>query len=285
MTCNSGFNIIKYISNAVTDVYEAGEARAAARTVAEKVFNISMVQAYGGTARPLNPEEEIQLEKIVRQLRTGKPIQYIIGTESFFGREFQVTPDVLIPRPETAELIPIIKEAAIGWKNPVLLDAGTGSGCLAVTLKLEIPKSTVFGIDISDAALKVARRNAFLAGADITFLKADLLNAETLPCMKLDILASNPPYVMEREREAMDERVICFEPPSALFVPDNDPLLFYRALASWGQHVLYSRGMLLVEINSTLGEETAALFKQSGYHDVRIKTDSFGKNRFVVCRK
>lgn len=285
MTFDSSFNIIKHISDAITGPYEAGEASAVARTIAEKAFHISMVQAYSGTARPLSAAEAGRMEAFVRRLRKGEPLQYILESESFYGREFHVTPDVLIPRPETEELIPLVGQVLSGVESPVLLDAGTGSGCLAVTLKLEMPSAKVYALDVSEAALNVARRNASRLNADVTFLHADLLKATTLPALELDALISNPPYVMERERQEMEARVEAFEPQQALFVPDEDPLLFYRALASWGQRVLRSGGFALMEINSALGRETATLFERSGYRNVEVRTDTFGKNRFVVCKK
>lgn len=285
MTTGSGFNIIKYISDAITGPYDAGEARAVARTIAEEAFHISMVQAYSGTAHPFSEAEQMQLQTFVDRLRRGEPLQYLLGTQNFCGHTFRVTPDVLIPRPETEELIPLTLQALSGCEAPTVLDAGTGSGCIALTLKLEMPAAKVWALDVSEAALSVARQNARQLRAGVSFVRADLLRPDTLPAVELDALVSNPPYVMESERQAMDARVEAFEPQQALFVPDDDPLLFYRALALWGQRVLRRGAFALMEINSALGNETAALFEAGGYRHVEVRKDSYGKNRFVVCQK
>ena len=216
-----------------------------------------------------------------QRLLTGEPIQYILGEAPFYGRSFRVTRDTLIPRNETEELVhKIIKE------NPKaglrVLDLGTGTGCIPITLALELKNSEVYGLDVSLQALEVARQNALQLGATVKFLEGDLLGV--IPNLDVfDVLVSNPPYVPVRDQGEMHANVLNFEPHLALFVPDEDPLLFYRAIGGWGQQLLKTGGKLYLEIYENLAEELVQLVQSLGYSQVQLHRDLNGKNRMVTC--
>jgi release factor glutamine methyltransferase len=216
-----------------------------------------------------------------QRLLTGEPIQYILGEAPFYGRSFRVTRDTLIPRNETEELVhKIIKE------NPKarlrVLDLGTGTGCIPITLALELNNPEVYGLDVSLQALEVARQNALQLGATVQFLEGDLLGV--IPNLDVfDVLVSNPPYVPVRDQGEMHANVLNFEPHLALFVPDEDPLLFYRAIGNWGQQLLKQGGKLYLEIYENLAEELVQLVQSLGYSEVQVHRDLKGKKRMVTC--
>ena len=257
----------------------------------------------------VEPEYEVDEDKKdllysdLKRLTAGEPIQYVIGKAEFFGLVFNVSPSVLIPRPETELLcreavkigkrmfrmrIPYGKNAA-----PVrVLDLCTGSGCIAWTLALSIPESQVMGVDISDEALAVASSQDFSAKMKETgankpeFIKADVLDSEQdFTAGPFDMILSNPPYVMESEKSAMRVNVLEHEPSLALFVPDDDPLVFYRAIARWSQRFLSPGGVGMAEVNERLAKQTETLFRAAGYSHTEIIKDFYDKNRFVVYQK
>ena len=216
-----------------------------------------------------------------QRLLTGEPIQYILGEAPFYGRNFSVSRDTLIPRNETEELVHrILKE------NPKsglrVLDLGTGTGCIPITLALELKDPEVYALDVSVKALDVARKNAAQLGANVGFLEGDLLGK--IPNLPLfDVLVSNPPYVPLLDKEEMHANVLNFEPHLALFVPDEDPLLFYRAIGSWGQQLLKTGGKLYLEIYENLANELVQLLLSQGYNQVQVHPDLNGKNRMITC--
>lgn len=215
------------------------------------------------------------------RLLTGEPIQYILGEAPFYGRNFSVTRDTLIPRNETEELVHrILKE------NPTpglrVLDLGTGTGCIPITLALELKDPEVYALDVSVEALEVARKNAAHLGANVQFLRGDLL-AEIPNLALFDVLVSNPPYVPLRDQVEMHVNVLNFEPHLALFVPDEDPLLFYRAIGNWGQQLLKTGGKLYLEIYENLADELVQLLQSLDYTQVKVHEDLNGKNRMVTC--
>ena len=275
-------NLIHYIKGELLSVYDGAEAAAVAREVAETCFGVSLIQAYSGTARQLSPDEKLRLRDILVRLRNQEPLQYVLGEARFMGHVFRVAPGVLIPRPETEELVSCVLREDSG-RAPVVVDAGTGSGCIAVSVKLALPEAQVVGVDVSEEALRQARANADRLGADVRFFCADLLRPDSLPRLRADVLVSNPPYVRLSERDGMERRVKDFEPSEALFVPDGDALKFYAALAEWGRVALNPGGRILVEINSALGKETVSLFRSRGYRDTTLLKDRFGKDRIVIC--
>ncbi len=223
-----------------------------------------------------------------RRMASGEPLQYVTGKAHFYGREFHVTPDVLIPRQET-ELLCQSLIWQINDRRTNILDLCTGSGCIAWTLALEMPGAAVTAVDISDGALKVACSQDFVEEMDRTgavrpqFVKADVLQGpqEAMAGQKFDIIVSNPPYVMDSEKALMRANVLEYEPHLALFVPDEDPLIFYRAVAVWAIELLSEDGVGMVEINEALGKETAELFLQAGFTNVEIVKDLHEKDRFV----
>lgn len=217
------------------------------------------------------------------RLKKGEPIQYIFGKGPFYGREFFVSPATLIPRNETEELVHlIIKENR--QADLKILDIGTGTGCIPISLALEMNKPEIYGLDISEEALAVAEKNAAALDAKVTFLICDILT-QTPDVPKLDILVSNPPYVLLSEKSQMHQNVLDFEPALALFVSNEDPLLFYRAIAKIGLDLLKTKGKLYFEINQKYGQEVAELMKDLGYSEVRVLKDLNEKERMVFARK
>ena len=242
-----------------------------------------------GTAVP--PEREAELEADLRRLCAGEPVQYVLGFAEFCGHRFAVGPGVLVPRPETellvAEAVRALRELPLD-RAPRVLDLCTGSGCIAWSVALEVRDAQVVGVDLSEDALRYARDHfpapsfAGLTGEPPTFLQADILDTEQpFDGGPFDLLVSNPPYVMERERALMRPNVLDWEPATALFVPDDDPLLFYRAVARWAQRLLRRGGVGLVEINEALGPDTAAVFRGAGFKNVQILPDFAKKTRFI----
>ena len=213
------------------------------------------------------------------RLLTGEPIQYILGEAPFYGRSFGVTRDTLIPRNETEELVHLILK-----ENPKselrVLDLGTGTGCIPITLALELQNPEVYALDVSVQALAVARKNALQLGAQVQFMEGDLLGS--IPNLDLfDVLVSNPPYVPLRDQGEMQANVLNFEPHLALFVPDEDPLVFYRAIGVWGQQLLKQGGKLYLEIYENLADELVQLLGSQGYEQLRVHQDLNGKNRML----
>lgn len=279
---------------ALGHLYPEAEARGIILSLTE---NILGTRSYTHIIEPetvIAPEKLRVLESAMERLSDGEPIQYVIGRTEFCGRVFQVTPAVLIPRPETEMLCAeAIRIAAPGAR---ILDLCTGSGCIAWTLALSVPEAHVVGIDVSVAALSVAASQERLvsvissggeAGAEKSpsFIQADIFGPVPSDLGQFDLIVSNPPYVLESEKAAMRRNVLGYEPELALFVPDSDPLRFYREIARWAMALLVPGGSGIVEINEALGEETAALFRDEGLVSVRILQDFFGKNRFVLFQK
>ena len=217
------------------------------------------------------------------RMASGEPIQYIIGKAYFYDREFKVTPDVLIPRPETELLV----REAVNWarrsgrRSLRILDLCTGSGCIAWSMALELPGSEVTAVDISDGALAVASGQKFECDAPPKFIKADVLAGPVEGLGAFDMILSNPPYVMDSEKALMRRNVLDHEPWLALFVSDDDPLIFYRAVAAWAKQLLKSDGLCLVEINESLGRQTAKVFEDTGFRDVEVLQDLNSRDRFI----
>lgn len=220
-------------------------------------------------------------EPIIERLRRFEPIQYIFGHTLWCGLDLKVTPSTLIPRPETADLVEMLSAVSRQFSDSSLsvLDIGTGSGCIAIALKKRHPEWAVTGIDISAEAIKIARENAKRNGIDAEFRKMDVFSDSIEQIEKFDIIVSNPPYIRESEKQCMRRNVLDFEPSQALFVPDDDPLLFYRRIAA-----LHKAPYLFFEINESLGNETVGMLRKQSYTDIQIHTDSYGKSRFVSCR-
>ena len=277
--------------------YGEGEAKAIARMVYEVRYGLSLGDLLMGRDSEV-PQEELELT--AQRLEQGEPVQYVLGEEQFGGRTFKVTPDVLIPRPETYELcnwLTADHSPLTTHHSPLtILDIGTGSGCIAITLALELPQAKVTAWDISDRALAIARENAQRLGADVTFEQVDILAyglqltaysppPSTFNPPPLTIIVSNPPYICEAEKGQMERNVLEHEPSLALFVPDNDPLLFYRAIARLGMSALMAGGWLYFEINPLHRDELVAMLSDMGYTQIEVRADQFGKQRMVrACR-
>jgi release factor glutamine methyltransferase len=227
------------------------------------------------------PDLPDELLKDFQRLLTGEPIQYILGEAPFYGRNYLVTRDTLIPRNETEELVHLIlKENRRSGLR--ILDLGTGTGCIPISLALELSSSEVYAVDVSATALEVARQNAATLGAKVEFLEGDLLGK--IPVLDpLDLIVSNPPYVPLRDQAEMHANVLNFEPHLALFVPDEDPFVFYRAIGIWGKQLLKLGGKLYLEIYENLAEELVQLLNSLGYDQVKVHQDLNGKHRMISC--
>lgn len=251
------------------------------------LFSITKSDILAGKMVPFTGTSARALEKFVARINAGEPVQYVLGEEYFFGRKFHVNPSVLIPRPETEGLVRVIldykrsvpRDRLIGRPFKIL-DIGTGSGCVPVTLFLEIPKAEIYGTDISNAALSVALNNAEIHKAEITFIEHNILT-EPIPVSGLDVVVSNPPYVTDKEKAQLNKNILDHEPHEALFVPDDDPLLFYRHIVNKAREALNADGLLAVEINEKFGKEVSALFLQVGFKEVGVVDDVSGKPRIV----
>ena len=232
------------------------------------------------------PDDRIaELNSCMERLRKGEPVQYVLGYEEFCGRRFKVCPDVLIPRPETEMLV----QEVLKYRPARVLDLCTGSGNIAWSVALSLPGTEVTGLDISEKALEVARNQDFSSEISRTgalpprFVRADVLDTgQDLPFGVFDMITGNPPYILYGERSMMRSNVLDYEPESALFVPDDDPLLFYRALALWSRRLLAPGGRGIVEINESLGMETVGVFREAGFANAVVLDDFCEKNRFIL---
>lgn len=275
--------MLKEIIETLTPRYDAREARAIAFFVLEEGFGVTRTEVYADKVRQFSEDERAQWQLILSKLRQGMPVQYALGNARFCGNSFCVTPATLIPRPETEELVAWALEVAQHDfpHSPLhILDGGTGSGCIAVSLALQLPQACVCAWDISAEALLVAQKNAQQLGANVCFEQHDLLSE--LPAEgSLQILVSNPPYVCESERAEMAPHVLEHEPHSALFVPDDDPQRFYRALSRMARHALCPGGSLLVEANQAHAEATAEFMAAHGLINVEVRRDAYERLRMV----
>jgi release factor glutamine methyltransferase len=247
-----------------------------------RAIALLLTEYLGASRSEILAEKEIAIDQekinaLVARINQYEPIQYILGEAFFFGRKFNVNRSVLIPRPDTELLVQLILEEKI--TSPTILDIGTGSGCIPISLSLEIPTAHVHALDISEEALSIARANAKNLSVHVNFFQLNILH-QTPSLSNLDVIVSNPPYVMHKEKSAMSKNVIDYEPHLALFVEDNDPLQFYKVIAERNKYLLKSNGSIFVEINPQFGKEVAALFQDQGFKTEIIK-DMEGKDRVV----
>jgi release factor glutamine methyltransferase len=271
-------DIFNQVKSSLTSIYEEGEASVITFLLLEKLLKISRQEVM------LNSEyaqtNMTILLQAVSRLHLHEPIQYVLGEAHFYGFDFKVTPAVLIPRPETEELIALIVEENKEKENLTIVDIGTGSGCIAIVLAKKLKNPSVYGIDISTSALQIARENAQRNEAEVIFLEFDILQAAL--SMRADIIVSNPPYIRELEKAQMQTNVLDFEPSQALFVPDALPLLFYEKITSLAQQSLKFGGKLYFEINENFGNEVVSLLRLSNsFGEVRLIKDLQGKDRIV----
>lgn len=273
----------------LTQVYDDYEAKAIARMVYEVRFGLMPSDLFIGKDTQLSTDDQKLLAEITQRLLTGEPVQYVLGEAEFGGRTFHVEPGVLIPRPETYELCQWIMKERRGKKeegrNTSILDIGTGSGCIACTLAAELADAEVTAWDISDDALRIATENAKRTNVHVSFEKVDVLNTSLLnrerPATGLDIIVSNPPYICNKERATMERNVLEHEPELALFVPDDDPLLFYRTIVRFAAKTLNPGGALYFEINPLYVSEMQQMLSEEGFSHTEIRNDQFGKQRFT----
>lgn len=275
--------IVAYIRSRLQPYYTAEEVSALSRIVCCDLFGQAPTDYYLGKDIALSPKKEQELEDILQRLSRFEPLQYIEGRTLFLGREFWVAPGVLIPRPETEELVELmLKEIPADAR---ILDVGTGSGCIAISLAKELPEALVTAWDVSPEALNVARANARKLQADVRFVECDVLACQVDEVGQYDVIVSNPPYVTEAEKADMEPNVLQWEPSLALFVPDDDPLRFYRRIAVLGRDMLADGGRLYFEINRAYGREMVEMLRAMGYVGVRVEKDLSQNDRFVIAEK
>lgn len=266
--------------------YEDGEARAIARILIEELFGLSYTDIVCGATDQLSADDTLRLDTAVRRIEQGEPLQHVLGYADFCGNHFGVNASVLIPRPETEWLVDEGERLINGVSNATppapkrILDIGTGSGCIAISLKLRLGEAYVEAWDISEEALRTAESNAKALKAEVAFCKRDALRAEE-SVAPWDLIVSNPPYICDSERADMDDNVLLHEPHTALFVPDDDPLRFYLAIARYALSSLSNGGSLLFECNTRYAEATGEMMREMGFEEVTVNDDCFGLPRFV----
>jgi release factor glutamine methyltransferase len=267
--------------NRITLSESLDEIQSVAYLVFENLFGLTKATIMSETDVSLTAAIENKLNEIVSRINRSEPIQYVLGQSFFYGRIFNVNPAVLIPRPETEELIHLVINFVRGFdkERTRIIDIGTGSGCIAITLALELRDTEVFGTDISSEALVTATANAERLNAKTQFVKHDVLKSK-LP-FSIDIIVSNPPYIGWDEHSTMPKNVVEYEPKLALFVDSDDPLLFYKAIVTRATESLTAHGLLAVEINERFGKEVKQLLVANQFYDVEIVKDIFGKDRIV----
>ena len=275
--------LFNHLISEITSVYEENEAKSIVYLLLEHYLNLSKTDILLDNF----VNQPFDFQDIIIRLKAQEPVQYIIGETEFYGRKFKVTPDTLIPRPETEELVQLVVSSwplAVGSvaQSPIsVLDLGTGSGCIAISLACELPNAQVYAYDISEKVLKIAKENANRNNVNVIFEQLDILNFPPSSFPPFSIIVSNPPYVMNAEKSEMEQNVLDYEPHLALFVEDSDPLIFYKSIAEFAFKNLIINGLCIVEINQAFGLETAELFWNQGFRYVEVVKDMFGKDRMV----
>jgi len=278
-------DIRNYLLLELSEMYSEKESESISDIIISKVFKISRTEYLLNRDEIISDSKKRELVyRYCSDLKTGKPLQYVTGETLFYNCIIRVNKGVLIPRPETEELADLIVKENRGFEGRIT-DIGTGSGCIAIALAANIPLAKVTGIDISSAAIKSAVNNALLNKVRVSFIKADLFNVAPPEILNTDILVSNPPYVLDSEKQFMKKNVLNFEPRKALFVPDNDPLKFYRGILISADQILKPGGTVYFEINEAKGRQVLELLASHRYHAIRVMKDINGKDRIVKGRK
>ena len=275
--------IVYYIKQTLHRYYPDSEILSMVKLLLTQVFGMSVIELYAGKDNCFSSNEQKQLEDILLRLQKYEPIQYIIGEEEFFGLPFEVNRHVLIPRPETGELVNwIIQENKD--RQTRILDIGTGSGCIAISLAKHMEKAEVTAWDVSVDALQVAARNCLRNGVEVKLEQKDVLRFEPSG-EQFDVIVSNPPYITEKEKVEMEANVLEWEPDVALFVPDDSPLLFYRKIAELGMEMLAPDGKLYFEINRAYGKQTVDMLAELGYREIELRKDISQNDRMVKAER
>lgn len=275
--------IVSYIKQTLQGYYPDSELMPMARLLLTQVFGMSVVELYAGKDNAFSENEQKRLDDILVRLQKQEPIQYIIGTEEFYGLTFEVNEHVLIPRPETGELIDWIMQEHTSGRVKIL-DIGTGSGCIAISLAKKVEAAEVVSWDVSAEALQVAARNCRRNGVQVTLEQRDVLHASPTG-ERFDVIVSNPPYITEKEKADMSANVLEWEPGLALFVPDDNPLLFYRKIAELGREMLVPGGRLYFEINREYGRQTVDMLAALGYVNIELRKDLFRNDRMIKAER
>jgi len=276
-------DIRRIYTESLAGIYNARESKNITFLIFQHYKNWNRFELNENLEKTLSESELLKFHFALKELKTGKPLQYVLGETEFYGLKFLVNENVLIPRPETEELVHLVidycKENKIG--SPVTLDIGTGSGCIPVVLKKNIPGAEMFGTDVSEKALEVANKNAELNEVKINFILHDILFPDEWSKTKFDIIISNPPYIPENEKSKMHKNVTDYEPHLALFIPDNDPLLFYRRIMQFANENLNKNGKLFFEVHEDFASEVKSLMEKNNFNEVKIIKDMQGKERIV----
>lgn len=275
--------ITAFIRESLLDIYPPEEVKALTMIICCDMLGINALDIYMGKDINLSEGKKRDLENILLRLRKNEPIQYIQGFTQFCGMTFNVAKGVLIPRPETAELVELIVNESV--QSPKILDIGTGSGCIAISLFKKIPDSQVTAWDVSPEALEIAELNNRALSAQVDFVLQDVFKTNIVGEHLYDIIVSNPPYITVSEQKSMESNVLDWEPGNALFVADDDPLCFYTRIARLGQSLLSPNGMLYFEINQAYGTEMVDMLSVNGYKDIRLIKDFFGNDRIVTANR
>lgn len=293
ITSNTIQSVITFFKKELVHIYTESELQNITRWILEHQLKISSSQIISDPDIRINESDLVQLEQMCIDLKKNKPIQYVLGESEFYGLKFKVNENVLIPRPETEELVERIVSDCKTKNSPLLiLDIGTGSGCIPISIKRNIPSANVYALDISKAALEVAGDNAKQNKVEVNFFNADILKenaSETILLQtggkKLDLLISNPPYVLNSEKQSLHERVYAYEPGLALFVQDKDPILFYREITALAQKILKASGKIYFECHADHALSVQQMLNQSGFVNVCVHADMSGLARFTEAEK
>ena len=265
----------------LTGIYETDEAKAVVRWLLDVCFGLSWADVLCDKMADLPVEQQQALQEMMLRLEQGEPVQYVAGVADFCGRQYLVASGVLIPRPETAELCHLISTQK---NRPSVLDIGTGSGCIAITLALEMSATQFTAWDISDEALRIAQENARILKADVMFEKKDALNLRE-EADRWDIIVSNPPYIKPQERDGMEKNVLEYEPELALFAPEDQPIIFYQRIGEYARKSLRTDGQLFFELNPLTADAVGDYLQQLGFVEIEILQDQNGKRRFLKAKK
>jgi release factor glutamine methyltransferase len=273
-----------YLFKELKEIYHEQEISAITNNIIKTVFGIVKLHQIYNSDQPVTKEQTGEILKICDELKTGKPLQYILGETTFYDCIIRVDSSTLIPRPETEEMVDIIIRENKDFKGNIL-DIGTGSGCIAIALAKNIPGAQITGIDISGNAIAVAQKNAEINNVSVSFSEGDIFSFDPSITSEAGIIVSNPPYVSESEKKFMSRNVLGFEPPEALFVPDTDPLKFYKQILTIGDKILVPNGRIYFEINEAMGKPMTELVESSGYSEIKIIKDLNCKDRILKGRK